>query len=127
MSKRKKAALADVEDRVSRMACILDDLKADDIVALDLRGITDFTDFFLIATVRSTAQMRGASNQLLELLKKEGLSPFYPMEDESPNWTVLDYGNVVVHLFEARTREHYLLEELWGDAGEFPWREEATA
>ena len=116
-----------VEGRVLRITEILDDVKAEEIVALDLRGVVDFTDFFVIATMRSPMQMRAVAAQVFSLLKTEGVRPFAPIEDESPHWTILDYGSVVIHLFDSDTRRHYRLEELWGDAEPYDWQSQATA
>ena len=118
--------LQTAEGRVKRMAVILDDLKAQNVIAIDLRGITDFTDFFLIATMASTPQMRAVAREISTMLKGEGLRPFVDVEDESPRWTILDYGDVVIHLFDAETRLHYDLESLWGDAEEFAWEEKSS-
>ena len=118
--------LQTAEGRVKRMAVILDDLKAQNVIAIDLRGITDFTDFFLIATMASTPQMRAVAREISTMLKGEGLRPFVDVEDESPRWTILDYGDVVIHLFDAETRLHYDLEALWGDAEEFAWEEKTS-
>jgi ribosome-associated protein len=119
--------LSTVAARAARTAEILDDLKMEEITVLDLRGVTDFTDFFIVATARSRAQMSAGVQRVLEGLKEAGLRPFAPPEDESPKWTVIDYGDFVVHLFEDEARRHYRLEELWGDATEWDWRQEATA
>lgn len=123
----KSGTLDDVEARVVRIAEVLDGLKAESILALDLRGVADFTDFFVIATMRSQTQMGAAADQIMASLRTDGVRPFSSPEDESPNWSVLDYGDVVVHLFEPRTRDHYRLEELWGDASEFHWQSRALA
>ena len=104
------------------MAEVLDDLKAQDIVALDLRGVADIADFFVIATVRSKAQMRGAETQILEALKAEGVKPYAPLAESGEHWSVLDYGSVVVHLFDENSRNYYRLEDLWADASQVPWR-----
>jgi ribosome-associated protein len=120
-------ALATTEARVSRIAEILDGLKAENILALDLRGISDFTDFFVIATVKSATQMKAALVIIDEQLRAEGVYPVNPPHFDSPNWCVLDYGSVVVHVFDPETRDHYALEELWGDAGEYDWQSQATA
>lgn len=127
MPKLKKAVLETVESRVSRIGEILDEMKAVEIVALDLRGISDFTDFFVIATMQSSTQMRSALLRIEQELKAEGVRPFVPPELESPKWTVLDYGSVVVHLFDADARRFYALEELWGDGAEFEWQNQALA
>lgn len=119
--------LPTVVSRVARVAEILDDLKMDEITVLDLREVTDFTDYFIVATARSGAQMKAAVHRVVEGLKAVRLRPFSPPEDESLNWSVVDYGDFVVHLFEPEARKHYRLEELWGDAVEMDWRQEATA
>lgn len=127
MSKVKNRAHQTAEGRASRIAEILDGLKMEDIMALDLRPLAAFTDFFVIATARSQSHLRGAAEQAHALLKTEGLRPYVPIEDESPNWIILDYGDVVVHLFQAKARLHYRLEDLWGDALLFNWQNQATA
>lgn len=119
--------MSSIAGRAARAAEILDELKMEDIVMLDLRDVTDFTDFFVVATARSRTQMSAAVHRLVEGLRKIGLRPFSPPEDESPNWTVIDYGDFVVHLFDQDARRHYRLEELWGDAVALDWRQEATA
>ena len=127
LAKLKNPALDDIEGRVAEIADILDDLKAIDIVALDLREVTDFTDFFVIATARSETHMKAMGHQTYSRLRKQGLGPFVPIEDSGLHWTILDYGNVVVHLMDAEARERYALEELWGDGDQFEWRNVATA
>lgn len=127
MSESRLPIVPDVAGRAARAAEILDELKMENITMLDLREVTDFTEFFVIATARSRAQMSAAVHRLTDNLKKWGLRPFTPPEDESPNWLVIDYGDFVVHLFDASAREHYGLEELWGDADELNWRQQATA
>lgn len=116
-----------VLSRAARAAELLDELKMEDVTVLDLREVTDFTDFFIVATARSHAQMKAGVHRVVDGLKKVGLRPFTPPEDESPKWSVIDYGDFVVHLFEEDARGHYRLEELWGDAVELDWRQEATA
>ena len=60
-------------------------------------------------------------------LRAEGVYPLVKPQLDSPHWDAMDYGPVVVHLFDEETRKHYALEELWGDAGEFDWQSQATA
>lgn len=127
MSESKQPVQISIAARAAHAAEILDDLKLEEITMLDLRGVTDFTDFFIVATARSRTQMQAAVHRLVEGLKEVGLRPFSPPEDESPKWSVIDYGDFVVHLFEEEARRHYRLEELWGDAIELDWRQEATA
>lgn len=112
----KNMSEAELEERVRRMGAILDDLKMEDIVILDMRDVTDFADYFVIATARSSAQMHAAGDRLVRQLKSEGIKVFVQPENDGPNWNVLDYGDIIVHLFESAARAHYDLEGLWGDA-----------
>lgn len=104
------------EEKARRVARILDDLKADDVVALDLRGLTDLADLFVIATARSRAQKNAMAARVEEGMRAAGVRLFAPVEDESDRWTILDYGDIVVHLFDEEARGLYRLESIWGDA-----------
>ena len=115
------------EGRASRIAGIADDSKGQDIRVLDLRGIADFTDAFVLVTIRSQSHMQAMAQEIIARLKEEGIAPFVPFEADSPRWSIIDYGMVVVHLFDAATRHYYGLEELWGDAQELDWRENLGA
>jgi ribosome-associated protein len=127
LSKTELRPVAASAARAQRIAELLDDIKVERIVVLDLREVTDLADFFVIAAVRSSAQMQGVAARVHETLKAEGLRPFVPVEGESSRWTILDYGDVVVHLFDEPTRELYQLEQVWGDAARYPWRDALTA
>lgn len=109
------------------MAEVLAEMKFEDIVALDMRGVTDFADFFLIATGRSRAQMKAAVDRIQREMKNRGARPFTRPEADSDNWVVLDYGDTLIHLFDAPARARYSLEELWGDAPAVDWRQIASA
>lgn len=110
-----------IENRASFAAETLSDVKLEDIVVLDLRGISDFTDFFIIATVGAPAQGNAAVQRVLRGMREHGIRPFSSPETDSSAWTVVDYGDLVIHLFDKETRAHYGLETLWGDAKEFDW------
>jgi ribosome-associated protein len=99
------------------IADIAGDKKAEDIVALDLRGISSFTDFFVICSGTSEPHLKAIINELQDRLRKEhGLRPVavdgFPMSQ----WVVADYSDVVVHIFHTDKRAFYSLEDLWGDA-----------
>jgi ribosome-associated protein len=105
------------EQLVQIVAQIADDKKAEDIVALDLRGISSFTDFFVICSGTSEPHLKAIIDELQERLKNEhGLRPLavdgFPMSQ----WVVADYSEVVVHIFHTEKRAFYSLEDLWGDA-----------
>lgn len=93
------------------------DKKAEDILAIDLRGLSSFTDFFVICSGSSEPQLKAIVNEISERLKKEHNQ--YPLGvDGFPlsQWVVADYGAVIVHVFHTSKRELYRLEEMWNDA-----------
>ena len=91
--------------------------KAVDIVQLDLRGIISYTDYFLICTGRSDRQTRAIHDAIhLGMKDEHGLLPDRAEGVAQANWILMDYGDVVVHIFTPETREYYRLEQLWGEA-----------
>jgi len=89
--------------------------KAEDIVILDLSGLTSFTDFFIIAHGHSARQNVAIYEAIEQDLKKERIKPLSVEGKENAEWILMDYGNFIVHIFSERTREYYALEKLWGD------------
>ncbi len=87
-----------------------------DIVVLDLRKISQVTDYFVIVTGTSDRQMRGVADEITDEAKKHKLSLFGRPGYEQGHWILLDFIDVVVHLFDSRFRDYYDLELLWGDA-----------
>jgi ribosome-associated protein len=103
-----------------RAAQIAIDHRAQDVVLLDLRGVTDMTDFFLIASGTSDTHVRSIGQHLIEDMKKEG-SPAHHVEGiEKGRWVLLDYVDFVVHVFHPTLRNFYQLERLWADAEQIP-------
>ena len=99
-----------------RAAQIALDNKAQDLVLLDLRGVSDMTDFFIIASGTSDTAVRSIGQHVLEEMKKEG-SPVTHVEGlESGRWVLLDFVDFVVHVFHPTLRNFYQLERLWADA-----------
>ncbi len=92
---------------------ILDCKKGEDIVVLDVRGCSDITDFFVIASGTSLPHLKALANDVQFGLKQLGL-PCYRREGlPETGWIALDYADVVIHLFLAETRMYYALETLW--------------
>ncbi|MBN2136567.1 MAG: ribosome silencing factor [Sedimentisphaerales bacterium] len=87
-----------------------------DIVVLDLRGKSPATDYFLIATGTSGRQMRTVCDEINRTARDHGIKRFGRAGYEQGRWILLDYIDVVVHIFDAEYREYYDLELLWGDA-----------
>jgi ribosome-associated protein len=107
--------------RARRAAAAADAKRAEDIVILDLRGQTLVTDYFVICTGTSRVQLRAIVDAIVEALDAPG--PPLREGDEESQWVLLDYGDVVVHVFGPETRAFYRLERLWGDAPVVPWKE----
>jgi ribosome-associated protein len=93
------------------------DRKALDIVQLDLRGIIGYTDYFMICTGRSDRQTKAIHDAIHAGMKAEhGLLPERVEGLSEGRWILMDYLDVVVHVFTPETREYYRLEQLWGEA-----------
>ncbi len=97
--------------------------KAEDILVLDLRELTSFTDFFVILTGNSSRQNVAISESIEADLKKQKTRPLGIEGQELAEWILMDYGNFVVHVFSRRAREYYSLEKLWGDAPKVTYTE----
>lgn len=92
--------------------------KAEHIVALDLRPIASFTEFFVIASGTNQRQVQAIADEISERLKKETrLKPIRIEGYASAEWVLLDYGDFVFHIFNTESREFYDLARLWRDAG----------
>jgi ribosome-associated protein len=111
---------------VQRAAHVLLDHKANDIVILDLRGVSDMTDFFVIASGTSDTHVRSLGEHVQEELKREGAGmgagtvPHHVEGLTQGRWVLLDYVDFVVHLFHPTLRNFYQLERLWSDAALVP-------
>jgi ribosome-associated protein len=93
------------------------DRKALDIVQLDLRGIIGYTDYFVICTGRTDRQVKAIHDAIHQGMKSEhGRLPRRVEGVSQANWILMDYLDVVVHVFSPETREYYRLEQLWGEA-----------
>ena len=104
------AALVDLVLRAA------DDLNAKELIALDLRGLNDATDWFVIASGTSDAHVRGIANAVLRKLEEAGTRAHHVEGLPSGRWVLLDFVDVVVHLFHPEARAFYQLERLWNDA-----------
>lgn len=94
------------------------DLKGRDILVLDLRGLSDATDYFVVASGTSDAHVRGIANSVLEKLDRRGMRAHHVEGLPGGRWVLLDFVDFVVHLFHPETRGFYQLERLWSDAPE---------
>ena len=92
------------------------DKKAVDLVVLDLRSASAFTDFFVIATALNVRQSQAIADAVEESLAKKGVKPALTEGYSRGEWILLDYFDFIVHVFTPATRTFYDLERLWGDA-----------
>jgi ribosome-associated protein len=90
--------------------------KARDPVALDLQGLEGVADYFFICSGESEVQVKAIAEAVEDRLRERGARPWHVEGLEGRRWVLLDYVELVVHVFHQRTREYYLLERLWGDA-----------
>ena len=101
--------------------------KATEIVALDLREVASFTEYFVICTGANTRQVQAISNSVEEDLRKAGKRPLHIEGYSTGEWILLDYGDFIMHVFSNSSRRFYDLERLWRDAGPVKLPEESRA
>ena len=113
---KKKEEISDSHLLARELAELALTKKATDIKILDLRNLTTITDFFVICTAHSDTQVKAIADAVIEGAKKIGERPWHKEGMSQKCWVLLDYIDVVVHIFLKDTREFYGLEKLWGDA-----------
>ncbi len=94
----------------------LEEVKAQNVQVLDVRGVSSFTDFMIIATGRSDRQVRALADKVVMEAKKEGVMPLGVEGKAQAEWILIDLADVVVHAMQPATRDFYKLEKLWADA-----------
>jgi ribosome-associated protein len=103
------------------LARLADELRCEDVVILDLRDLSPACDYFLIATGTSDRQMRSVADAMDEHAEKAGHHRYGLAGYEQATWLLVDYVDLVVHIFDQDSREYYDLELLWGDAPRLEW------
>ncbi len=101
---------------VQRMRDILTEKKGEEIVVLDMREVSGMTDFFVLVSGMNPPHLKALAGELEKQLKREGIRLTYRAGTLESHWIVLDYIDVVVHVFLPEVREYYNLERLWKDA-----------
>ncbi|MBN1361518.1 MAG: ribosome silencing factor [Sedimentisphaerales bacterium] len=112
----KKKAKTSAGEFALAAAKIADERHCTDITVLDLRGISPATDYFVIATGTSDRQMRTVADEISEAGRSSGFPRFGRAGYDQARWILLDFVEVVVHIFDSEYRDYYDLELLWGDA-----------
>ena len=103
------------KDLKAMVLAALEDAKANDVRQLDVRRLTDITDWMVVASGTSTRHVLALANHVRTEVKAQGLSPIGTEGESGSDWVLLDYGDVVVHLMLPNTRGFYDLEGLWDD------------
>ncbi len=121
------ATYADIGEKNRTLAILaaraMDEQRAEDIVVLDLRKLIDYADYFVVGSASSFARMRGIARRVETVLAKHGGKRLNQPDRESA-WVLADFGDILVHVFDARAREFYRIEDLWGDAPRLQWEKE---
>jgi len=109
--------LGEIHEQARRTAEIASDMKAHDILLLDMHKLVSYTDFLVVCSGRSTRQTRRIAEEVgLRLKKEQGLIPSHVEGQEQADWILMDYLDFVVHVFTPEARDFYRLDNLWKDA-----------
>jgi len=106
----------DFSNVVSTLCNELDKKFGKDIVTLDLRELSPVADFFVLVTGNSAPQLNALAETAKETLIKQGLKLSHAEGIKSAQWVLLDFGDIIVHIFDSEARQYYNLERVWGDA-----------
>jgi len=114
--KSRTESAARVAEQARRAASLCVSNKAQEVVLLDLHGVTDMTDFFVVATGTSDTHVRSVAQKVVDGMEAAGLKAYHVEGAESGRWVLVDYVDFVVHVFHPSMRSYYQIERLWGDA-----------
>ncbi len=104
------------QELADRIAHLILEKKGEDVIIQDLRDVTSMTDFFVICSVDVDVQAKAIINHIKDELIYESIKPWHTEGSASSSWVLLDFVDVVVHIFKREARQFYGLERLWGDA-----------
>ena len=105
-------------EKMQAIAKMLDEKKANNIKVLKVADLTLLADYFVICSANSTTGVKSLSDNIQEMMEEKGENPVQKEGKQGLNWILLDYSDVIVHIFYQETREFYGLEKLWADAEE---------
>lgn len=97
------------------------DKKAVDVLVLELKGVSIIADYFIICSGESTTQVRAIVEAIEDNFSKKSIRPIGIEGLNYSHWVLMDYGDIIVHVFEEETRAYYQLEKLWLDAPRIPY------
>lgn len=108
--------VTETTQRVREAVAAAEDRKALDLKVLHLQQVSDFTDYFLICSGSSERQVQAIADAVQERLREIRVRPLHVEGYNRAQWVLIDYGDLVVHVFQEEPRRYYALERLWGDA-----------
>lgn len=112
-----RTPFSELDDTIKLALNCASEKKAVNMIALDLRDIASFTEFFVITSGTNQRQVQAISDEISEQLKKQlSIKPVRIEGYNTAEWVLMDYGDFIVHIFEQKAREFYDLERLWRDA-----------
>lgn len=119
---RSKSDAAAVQAFAVDLARLAADDKCENVVILDVRGISQICDYLIVASGTSDRQMKAVAQHMEDLGKERGSAPFRTNRDDATTWVVVDFVEIVAHLFEPTQREYYDIEGLWRDGKPIDWK-----
>ena len=105
----------EIQEKLKKIVQVLDAKKAEDIEVLGIRDLTVLSDYFVIANGTSTTHTKTLADEVEFQLSQAGIKPARTEGHNGSNWIVIDYSDIIVHVFYKETREFYQLERLWAD------------
>lgn|SRR3990167_4072157 len=102
-----------VEELLQATVTALEDIKAENTVTLDVRGMTSIADYMVICSARSSRHLKAIADEVLSKLKERFSIPIHINGENSSGWILLDLGDIIVHIMSEETRDFYALEKLW--------------
>ncbi|WP_448584061.1 ribosome silencing factor [Thermocrinis sp.] len=103
-------------DLLKKIVNLLEEKKAEDIVVLDVSELTNISDYFIIATANSAVHARALAEHITETLEKEGIRPIHVEGLENAYWILIDFVDIIIHIFQREWREYYDIEWLYSTA-----------
>ncbi|MCR5559125.1 ribosome silencing factor [Schwartzia sp. (in: firmicutes)] len=123
MEQRRICVIQTSKELANAVAAAAASKKANDIVLMKMSDITITTDYFVVCSGNTATQTRAIADAIEEELQKEGIEFNHKEGYREGEWVLMDYGDVVAHIFTRDSREYYALEQLWGDAELTPYED----
>jgi ribosome-associated protein len=123
--KREKGSIKSMSSKERAIVCAREAsrFKALDLVLLDVARYSSFTDYFIICSGKSSRQVQGIAENVEASLRDKGLKPLGVEGKHEGHWVLMDYGDIILHVFYEPVRFHYDLESLWADASRLEWED----